>query len=86
MAQSALAEALGALGDNEAASAALEAGQQAPAGGTSSAVGGALDEATQSLRTNFDARIFQLVLLIIGAGALLGLIVSLIGFVREKQR
>ena len=28
----------------------------------------------------------QLVLLIIGAGALLGLIVSLIGFVREKQR
>ena len=54
MAQSALAEALGALGDNEAASAALEAGQQAPAGGTSSAVGGALDEATQSLRTNFD--------------------------------
>ena len=85
MVRSALAEALTVLGDSEAASAALAGGQQA-AGGASSAVSGALDGATNTLRAGFDAQIFQLVLVIIGALALLGLVLSLIGLAREMRR
>ena len=89
MARSALAEALSALGDSDAASAALAAGDEAAAAGSDSAastVDSALDGATQTLRSNFDATIFQLVLLIIGAVALFGLILSVVMLVREIRR
>ena len=89
MARSALAEALSALGDSDAASAALAAGDSAAAAGSDSAastVDSALDGATQTLRSNFDATIFQLVLLIIGAVALFGLILSVVMLVREIRR
>ena len=89
MARSALAEALSALGDSDAASAALAAGDSDTAAGSDSAastVDSALDGATQTLRSNFDATIFQLVLLIIGAVALFGLILSVVMLVREIRR
>ena len=88
MAQSALAEALSALGDSDAASVALseEASSASGSDSAASTVDNALDGATQTLRTAFDATIFQLVLLIIGAVALFGLILSTAMLVREMRR
>lgn len=75
-----LSDALNALGDSDAASAALNAadGVANAAGGSTGAVSDALDNATESLRSGFDAQAFQLVLLVIAAAALFGVILFLV--------
>lgn len=76
MSSESLAEALNALGESDAANAALSALDNA--GDTSSgAVSDALDNATENLRSSFNAQAFQLVLLVIAAAALFGLILFL---------
>lgn len=70
-----LSDALNALGESDAASAALGALNSAAGAVTDSdAVSGALDEATATLKSGFDAQVFQLVLLVIAAAALFGVI------------
>lgn len=86
----ALSDALNLLGDSDAAAAALEGAAQA-AGNTAasagSAVDGALTEATDTLRAGFDATVFQVVMLVVGTGALFGMIVCLILlFARMRDR
>ena len=73
-----LSDALNALGESDAASAALGALNSAAETVTDSdAVSGALDEATATLKSGFDAQVFQLVLLVIAAAALFGVILFL---------
>lgn len=74
-----LADALNALGESDAANAALSALDSAAGtvSGSTGAVSGALDEATANLRSGFDAQAFQLVLLVIAAAALFGVILFL---------
>src|SRR5699024_6118801 len=89
MASTALAAALNALGDSDAANAALAAGESetgTASSGATSAVDGALDEAAATLRSSFDVTAFQLVLLIIGAVALFGMILNLAMLVREVRK
>ena len=89
MASTALADALNALGDSDAANAALAAGESetgTASSGATSAVDGALDEAAATLRSSFDVTAFQLVLLIIGAVALFGMILNLAMLVREVRK
>ena len=76
MSSQSLAEALNALGESDAANAALSALDNA-AGASSGAVSDALDSATENLRSGFDAQVFQLVLLVIAAAALFGVILFL---------
>lgn len=77
----ALSDALGLLGDSDAAAAAL-AGVAQDAGDTAASAGstvdGALTEATATLRAGFDATAFQVVMLVVGTAALFGMIVCLI--------
>nr|WP_317399225.1 hypothetical protein [uncultured Gemmiger sp.] len=75
-----LADALNALGESDAANAALGAlsGAADAANSSSGAVSDALDEATASLKSGFNAQIFQLILLVIAAAALFGMIVFLV--------
>ena len=77
MAGESLAQALAALGDSDAASAALSAaGNSAQnAANAASNVDSVLNGATETMKTNFDAKIFQTILLGIGAMALLGMLV-----------
>lgn len=74
-----LSDALNALGESDAANSALNAldGAASAVNGSTGAVSGALDEATESLRSGFDAQAFQLVLLVIAAAALFGVIIFL---------
>lgn len=74
-----LSDALNALGESDAASAALAAlGSASDAANASSgAVSDALDEATATIKSGFNAQVFQLVLLVIAAAALFGMIVFL---------
>lgn len=90
MAGEALADALAALGDSDAASAALNAnGDAASSGGSDSAssmVSQTLNGATETLEEHFDVKIFSLVLLILAAGALLLFILSVAMFVGHRRR
>lgn len=74
-----LSDALNALGESDAANSALNAldGAASTVTGSTGAVSGALDEATENLRSGFDAQAFQLVLLVIAAAALFGVIIFL---------
>mgnify|MGYP002648902852 FL=1 len=88
MAGQALVDALNALGDGEAASAAQSA-LEADSGATIStssgdAVDDALNTATEKLKTDFNAQAFELGLLVLGAAALLGMVVALMRMSRLK--
>lgn len=73
-----LSDALNALGEGDAANAALGALSNAASTVTDSdAVSGALDEATATLKSGFNAQVFQLVLLVIAAAALFGVVIFL---------
>ena len=81
----ALADALTALGDSDAASAALNAAES----GTSSTVSStsaAIEGATQTLQSSFNVKIFELFLLIIAAIAVFFLIMSCALFVSHRRR
>lgn len=84
MGSQALADALNALGDSEAASAALAAGDQAMSGTTSS-TSAVLSDATETLQNHFNVKIFELVLLIVAAVAIFFLIMSCALFVSHRR-
>lgn len=84
MGSQALADALNALGDSEAASAALAAGDQAVSGTTSS-TSAVLSDATETLQNHFNVKIFELVLLIVAAVAIFFLIMSCALFVSHRR-
>lgn len=84
MGSQALADALNALGDSEAASAALAAGDQAVSGTTSS-TSAVLSDATETLQNHFNVKIFELVLLIVAAIAIFFLIMSCALFVSHRR-
>lgn len=84
MGSQALADALNALGDSEAASAALAAGDQAVSGTTSS-TSAVLSDATETLQNHFNVKIFELILLIVAAVAIFFLIMSCALFVSHRR-
>lgn len=84
MGSQALADALNALGDSEAASAALAAGDQTVSGTTSS-TSAVLSDATETLQNHFNVKIFELVLLIVAAVAIFFLIMSCALFVSHRR-
>lgn len=84
MGSQALADALNALGDSEAASTALAAGDQAVSGTTSS-TSAVLSDATETLQNHFNVKIFELVLLIVAAVAIFFLIMSCALFVSHRR-
>ena len=84
MGSQALADALNALGDSEAASAALGAGDQAVSG-TPSSTSAVLSDATETLQNHFNVKIFELVLLIVAAVAIFFLIMSCALFVSHRR-
>ena len=83
----ALAEALNALGDSDAAQAALNAAQSVAdnASSTTSASSGMISDATQTLQNNFNVKIFQLILLIAAAFAAFMLVFSIVMFVLHRK-
>lgn len=81
----ALADALTALGDSDAASAALAAAEDG-ASSTVSSTSAAIEDATQTLQSNFNVKIFELVLLIVAAIAVFFLIMSCALFVSHRRR
>lgn len=81
----ALADALTALGDSDAASAALEAAQSGVSS-TASSTSAVISDATQTLQNRFDVKIYQLFLLIIAAVAVFFLILSCALFVSHRRR
>lgn len=85
MGSQALADALNALGDSDAASAALAAGDQAVSSTTSS-TSAVLSDATQTLQSHFNVKIFELLLLIVAAVAVFFLIMSCALFVSHRRR
>ena len=85
MGSQALADALNALGDSEAASAALAAAQTG-ASSTVSSTGAVLSEATQTLQSSFNVKIFELFLLIVAAIAVFFLIMSCALFVSHRRK
>ena len=85
MGSQALADALHALGDSEAASAALAAAQTG-ASSTVSSTGAVLSEATQTLQSSFNVKIFELFLLIVAAIAVFFLIMSCALFVSHRRK
>ena len=83
----ALSDALAALGDSDAASAALAAANEL-ADSTQSAVSSgsdAISAARDTLQTKFDVKIFQLILLIAAAAAAFMLVFSLAMFVLHRK-
>ena len=83
----ALSDALAALGDSDAASAALAAANEL-ADNTQSAVSSgsdAISAARDTLQTKFDVKIFQLILLIAAAAAAFMLVFSLAMFVLHRK-
>ena len=83
----ALSDALAALGDSDAAAAALAAANEL-ADGTQSAVSSgsdAISAARDTLQTKFDVKIFQLILLIAAAAAAFMLVFSLVMFVLHRK-
>lgn len=90
MAGQALVDALNALGDGEAASAAQSA-LEADSGATIStssgdAVDDALNTATEKLKTDFNAQAFELGLLVLGAAALLGMVVCIAMLISHRNK
>ena len=85
MGSQALADALNALGDIEAASAALAAAQTG-ASSTVSSTEAVLSEATQTLQSSFNVKIFELFLLIVAAIAVFFLIMSCALFVSHRRK
>ena len=81
----ALADALAALGDSDAASAALSAAESGVSSTTSS-TSAAIEDATQTLQSHFNVKIFELVLLIVAAVAVFFLIFSCALFVSHRRR
>ena len=84
MGAQALADALNALGDSDAASAALDSAESA-AESTASSTSDVLTGATQTLQTHFDVKIFELFLLIVAAIAIFFLIMSCALFVSHRR-
>lgn len=83
----ALSDALAALGDSDAAAAALAAANEL-ADGTQSAVASgsdAISAARDTLQTKFDVKIFQLILLIAAAAAAFMLVFSMVMFVVHRK-
>lgn len=83
----ALSDALAALGDSDAAAAALAAANEL-ADGTQSAVSSgsdAISAARDTLQTKFDVKIFQLILLIAAAAAAFMLVFSMVMFVLHRK-
>ena len=83
----ALSDALAALGDSDAASAALAAANEL-ADNTQSAVSSgsdAISAARDTLQTKFDVKIFQLILLIAAAAAAFMLVFSMVMFVVHRK-
>ena len=83
----ALSDALAALGDSDAAAAALAAANEL-ADGTQSAVSSgsdAISAARDTLQTKFDVKIFQLILLIAAAAAAFMLVFSMVMFVVHRK-
>ena len=83
----ALSDALAALGDSDAAAAALAAANEL-ADGTQSAVSSgsdAISAARDTLQTKFDVKIFQLILLIAAAVAAFMLVFSMVMFVVHRK-
>lgn len=81
----ALADALTALGDSEAASAALAAAE-AGAASTASSTSAVISDATETLQSHFDVKIFLLFLLILAAAAVFFLIMSCALFISHRRR
>lgn len=81
----ALAEALTALGDTEAASSALAAAETATSA-TTSTTDSVISGATQTLQNRFDVKIFELLLLILAAAAVFVLIMSCALFVSHRRK
>lgn len=83
----ALADALNALGDSDAASAALEASEStASSSTTTSSTSAVLEDATQTLQNSFNVQIYELFLLIIAAIAIFFLIMSCALFISHRRR
>lgn len=83
----ALSDALAALGDSDAAAAALAAANEL-ADGTQSAVSSgsdAISAARDTLQTKFNVKIFQLILLIAAAAAAFMLVFSMVMFVVHRK-
>ena len=83
----ALSDALAALGDSDAAAAALSAANEL-ADGTQSAVpsgSDAISAARDTLQTKFNVKIFQLILLIAAAAAAFMLVFSMVMFVVHRK-
>ena len=81
----ALADALTALGDTDAASAALAAAESG-ASSTVSSTSAAIEGATQTLQSNFNVKIFELILLVVAAIAVFFLIMSCALFISHRRR
>ena len=84
MGAQALADALDALGDSDAASAALDSAEST-ASSTASSTSDVLTGATQTLQTHFNVKLFMLVLLIVAAVAIFFLIMSCALFVSHRR-
>ena len=83
----ALSDALAALGDSDAAAAALAAANEL-ADGTQSAVSSgsdAISAARENLQTNFNVKVFQLILLIAAGLAAFMLVFSMVMFVVHRK-
>lgn len=83
----ALSDALAALGDSDAAAAALSAANEL-ADGTQSAVSSgsdAISAARENLQTNFNVKVFQLILLIAAGLAAFMLVFSMVMFVVHRK-
>lgn len=81
----ALADALTALGDSDAANAALAAAEDGVSS-TVSSTSAAIEGATETLQNNFNVKIFELVLLVVAAIAIFFLIMSCALFVSHRRR
>lgn len=86
MAVQALADALAGIGDSDAASAVLNSRDSSS--GSSSASSGSVSEvfsgAASSIQSGFDLQIYETVLLILGAVALLVLLLSIVMLIRRR--
>ena len=87
MAAQALSDALSAMGDQQAADAVLSADQDTSSSSSSSAssdVSSVLSGAATSIQTGFNLQVFETVLLVIGAAAVMLLLISIVMLVRRR--
>ena len=80
-----MSDALTALGDSDAASAALAAAEDG-ASSTVSSTSAAIEGAAETLQSNFNVKIFELILLIVAAIAVFFLIMSCALFVSHRRQ